>query len=81
MYLGPVVVAQQVLDPSPQTSCPRKEKKGGGGGVHIRYNQVFRCLIPGSRYRLPLKMLRVRSFSLLSVYVVYYVLRTYQGCH
>ena len=30
MYLGPVVAAQ-VLDPSPQTSCPRKEKKGGGG--------------------------------------------------
>ena len=41
MYLGPVVVAQQVLDPSPQTSCPRKEKRGGG---HIRYNQVFRSL-------------------------------------
>ena len=40
MYLGPVVAAQQVLDPSPQTSCPRKEKKGG----HIRYNQVFRSL-------------------------------------
>ena len=33
MYLGPVVAAQ-VLDPSPQTSYPRKEKKGG----HIRYN-------------------------------------------
>ena len=32
MYLGPVVAAQQVLDPSPQTSCPRKEKKRGGGG-------------------------------------------------
>ena len=31
LYLGPVVAAQQVLDPSPQTSCPRKEKKGGGG--------------------------------------------------
>ena len=31
MYLGPVVAAQQVLDPSPQTSCPRKEKRGGGG--------------------------------------------------
>ena len=29
MYLGPVVAAQQVLDPSPQTSYPRKEKKGG----------------------------------------------------
>ena len=27
MYLGPVVAAQQVLDPSPQTSYPRKEKK------------------------------------------------------
>ena len=33
MYLGPVVAAQQVLDPSPQTSCPRKEKRGGGGGT------------------------------------------------
>ena len=28
MYLGPVVAAQQVLDPSPQTSHPRKGKKG-----------------------------------------------------
>ena len=26
------VVAQQVLDPSPQTSYPQKEKKAGGGG-------------------------------------------------
>ena len=33
MYLGPVVTAQQVLDPSPQTAHPRKEKKGVGGGV------------------------------------------------
>ena len=32
MYLGPVVLVQQVLDPSPQNSLPRKEKKGGGGG-------------------------------------------------
>ena len=62
MYLGPVVAAQQVLDPSPQTSCPRKEKKGGG---HIRYNQVFRSLIPGSRYSFTFKMLRVRSFCFL----------------
>ena len=29
MYLGPVVVAQEVLHPSPQTTHPRKEKKGG----------------------------------------------------
>ena len=28
MYLGPVVAAQQVLDPSPQTSYPPKEKRG-----------------------------------------------------
>ena len=48
MYLGPKVAAQQVLDPSPQTAHPRKEKKGGGG--HIRCSQVFRSLIPGSKY-------------------------------
>ena len=30
LYLGPVVAAQQVLDPSPQSCHPRKEKKGGG---------------------------------------------------
>ena len=29
MYLGSVVAAQEVLDPSPQTTHPRKEKKGG----------------------------------------------------
>ena len=28
MYLGPIVAAQQVLDPAPQTSYPWKEKKG-----------------------------------------------------
>ena len=28
MYLGPEVAAQ-VLDPSPQTAHPQKEKKGG----------------------------------------------------
>ena len=33
MYLGPVVAAQQVLDPSPQTRYPRKKKKWG-----IEYN-------------------------------------------
>ena len=41
MYLGPVVVAQQVLDPSHQNSHPRKEKKG-----HICCSQVFRSLNP-----------------------------------
>ena len=29
MYLGPVVAVQQVLEPSPQTTHLRKEKKGG----------------------------------------------------
>ena len=33
MYLGLVVAAQQVLDPSPQTSYPRKEKKGGASAT------------------------------------------------
>ena len=32
MFLGPVVAAQQVLDPSPQISFPRKEKGVGGVG-------------------------------------------------
>ena len=28
MYLGPLVASQQVLDPSPHTSYPWKERKG-----------------------------------------------------
>ena len=43
MYLGPVVAAQKVLDPSPQTGYPQKGKKGGG---HICCSQVFRSLNP-----------------------------------
>ena len=48
MYLGPVVVAQQVLDPSPQTCFPRKEKKGGG--AHSLQPSLQES-IPESRYR------------------------------
>ena len=59
MYLGPVVAAQQVLDPSPQTSCPRKEKKWGG--AHPLQLSLQESL-PGSRYSFTFKMLRVRSF-------------------
>ena len=33
MYMGPVVAAQQVLDPSPQHPHLREEKKGGGGAT------------------------------------------------
>ena len=40
MYLGPVVAAQQVLDPSPQTSCPRKEKGGGGTSATTKSSGV-----------------------------------------
>ena len=48
MYLGPVVVAQQVLDPSPQHPHLQEEKKGGGGGGgHTRCSQVFRSLSQG----------------------------------
>ena len=69
MYLGPVVAAQQVLDPSPQTSCPRKEKKGGGGGgggAHPLQPSLQESL-PGSRYSFTFKMLRVRSFLFFSL--------------
>ena len=68
MYLGPVVAAQQVLDPSPQTSYPRKEKKeggGGGGGVF----QVFRSLNPRV---LPHQDVWVRSFYFFSTYCIIY---------
>ena len=44
MYLGPVVAAQQVLDPSRQHPHLRDEKKGGG---HTRCSQVFRSLSQG----------------------------------
>ena len=40
MYLGPVVAAQQVLDPSPHTSHPRKEKKGGGTSAATKSSGV-----------------------------------------
>ena len=40
MYLGPVVAAQQVLDPSPQTSCPRKEKRGVGTSATTKSSGV-----------------------------------------
>ena len=58
LYLGPVVAAQQVLDPSPQTSCPRKEKGGGAHPLQPSLQESF----PGSRYSFTFKMLRVRSF-------------------
>ena len=61
MYLEPVVAAQ-VLDPSPQTSCPRKEK----GGAHPLQPSLQESL-SGSRYSFTFKMLRVRSFLFFSL--------------
>ena len=49
MFLGPVVAAQQVLVPSPQTSHPREEKRGGGGGAHPLQPSLEES-IPGSGY-------------------------------
>ena len=69
MYVGLVVAAQQVLDPSPHTSYPQKEKKGGGG--HICYNQVFRSLIPGSRYRFTSCDDMGKVFFIISIYGVF----------
>ena len=67
------MAAQQVLDPSPQTSCPRKEKGGGGGGgggggAHPLQPSLQESL-PGSRYSFTFKMLRVRSFLFFSYQV------------
>ena len=67
MYLGPVVATQQVLDPSPQTSCPRKEKRGGG--AHPLQPSLQESL-PGSRYSFTFKMLRVRSFYFFNYQVI-----------
>ena len=69
MYLGPVVAAQQVLDPSPQTSCPQKEKGGGGGGGAHPLHSSLQESLPGSRYSFTFKMLRVRSFLFFSYQV------------
>ena len=68
MFLGPVVAAQQVLDPFPQTSHPWKERKGGG---HIRYSQVFRSLSQDLGIGLPFKMLRVRSFCIVVINLMF----------
>ena len=62
IYLGPVVAAQ-VLDPSPQHTHPREEKKRG----HTRSSQVSRSLSQGSRYLLPIQMFAVRSLMFLTV--------------
>ena len=65
MYLGPVVAAQQVLDPSPQTSCPRKEKRGGAHPLQPSLQES----LAGSRYSFTFKILRVRSFLFFSYQV------------
>ena len=69
MYLGPVVAAQQVLNPSPQTRHPREEKKGG----HIRCSQVFRSLNPRVKVYDYLLRMFVRSFIF---YFSYFLTRT-----
>ena len=40
MYLGPVVAAEQVLDPSPQNNHSWKEKKGGGTSATTKSSGV-----------------------------------------
>ena len=64
MYLGPVVVAQHVLDPSPQHTHLREEKNGGGAR---QLQPSLQESIPGSRYWLPLQMFMVRNLIFLTV--------------
>ena len=79
MYLGPVVAAQQVLDTSPQTTCPQKEKKGGGGGGAHPLQPSLQESLPGSRYSFTFKMLRVRSFLFFSYQVI--CIKDFLSCH
>ena len=62
MYLGPVVAAQQVLDPSSQTSYPRKEKKEGANLLQPSPQQSN----PRVSVGFPLRKLWVRSVKLVS---------------
>ena len=65
LYLGSVVAAKEVLDPSPEHPHLREEKKGGG---HASLQESF----PGSRYQLPIQMFTVMSFYILLYNVFQY---------
>ena len=62
---------------SDQVSSERKEGEGGGGGGHICYNQVFRSLIPESRYRFTSQDVTGKVIFYFQLSRIY-VLRTYQ---
>ena len=63
MYLGPVVAAQQALDPSPQHHHLQEEK----GGVHTCCSQVFRSLSRGLGIGYLSRCFMVRSLTFLTV--------------
>ena len=62
VYLGPVVGAQQVLDPSSHHPHLREEKKGGGAR---QLQPSLQDSFPGSRYQPPIQMFTVMSFYIL----------------
>ena len=61
LYLGPVVAAQQVLDPS-QSSHPRKEKNGG---AHPLQPSLQESKSQGLGIDLPHQDVWVRSFYIV----------------
>ena len=93
MYLGPVVAAQQILDLSPQTSYPRKEKRGGasqGLGMSLPHQDVwvrsfYFYLPPGLRCvrawvtQFSLKLLQLHIFGKLLVLMNFYALQYFGG--
>ena len=72
MYQGPVVVAQQVLDPSPETSHPRKEKKGGTSAT-VKLSGVKGlgiCLPPQDVWQGLLSFISVAVFNMFNILCV-----------
>ena len=70
MYLGPVVAAQQLLDPSSKTSYPQKEKKRWG--AHLLQPSLHESKSQGLGISLPHQDVWVRSFYFFSIYCIMY---------
>ena len=62
MFLGPVVVVQQVLDPPLRLLILNSKKRGGGGGAHSPQPSLQESKSQGLGIWLPVQDVTVRSF-------------------